>query len=203
MKKQFYKHRGILALLALFLFVAAALGGTIPFFYPCLPDPAKANRQELLRWLITKDMAKETPATQLALAGRLEIEFGAGVDWAAFQGKIDAAQRKLLLQNIPAVLRPWMLAKADAYERLSADCRAAFVERLIDTLEVWRGVEKLLPQTAANAQEPATSPKLATIMIREMEQLRKEAPAAQQKQIGELWADIQMRWFLRSIAPKT
>ena len=103
MKKPLYKHRGILALLALLVFVAAALGGAIPFFYPCLPDPAKANRQELLQWLIAKDIAKETPATQLALAGRLEIEFGSGVDWAAFQGKLDAPQRKLLLQNIPAV----------------------------------------------------------------------------------------------------
>ena len=74
---------------------------------------------------------------------------------------------------------------------------------MIDTLEVWRGVEKLLPQPAANVPNPAKSPKLATMMIQEMEQLQKEAPAAQQKQIGQLWTAVQMRWFLRSIAPKT
>ncbi len=95
-----------MASLAFLMFVAAALGGAISIFNRNLPDPTKANREELLRWLISKDLSRETPATQLALAERLEAEFGAGVDWAAFQAKIDAPQRKQLCRNIPCVLRP-------------------------------------------------------------------------------------------------
>jgi hypothetical protein len=200
MQKLLYNRRGMLALLALLVFVAAAVGGAIPFFYRELPDPAKANREELLRWLITKDIAKETPATQLALADRLETEFGSGVDWTAYQGKLEEPQRRQLLQNIPSVLRPWILEKADAYGRLSTDRQAAFLDRLIDTLEVWQGIEKLLPQPTTNAKNPPT---LATMMMQEIERLQKEAPAAQQKPLGQLWTDVQMRWFLRSIEPKT
>jgi hypothetical protein len=201
MKKLLYKRRGILALLALVAVVTAALGGAIPYFYRDLPEPAKANRDELLRWLIVKDLAEEPPATQLALAERLEVEFGSGVDWSEFEGEMDEAQCGRLMKNIPAVLRPWILKKADAYGRLPTDRRAAFLDRLIDKLEVWQGVEKLLPQPSANASEP--SPKLAAILTREMERLQKEAPAAQRKQLARLWADLQVRWFLRSIAPKT
>jgi hypothetical protein len=203
MKKLPLNRRGILALLLLVGCVAAALGGAIPFFYRDLPHPAKASREELLQWLVVKDVAAETPATQSALAGRLEAEFGSGVDWTAFQAEIDEPQRKQLLKNIPCVLRCWMLEKADAYGRLSADCRAAFLDRMIDSLEVWQGAEKLLPPSAPNGTETAKSPKLATILMREMERLQEESPASQQKRIGRFWTDVQMRWFLRSIKPKT
>jgi hypothetical protein len=203
MRTILYKHRGILALLAFLVFVAAALGGVISIFNRDLPDPAKANREELLRWLIAKDLAKETPATQLALAKRLEEEFGSGVDWAKYQAKIDEPQRKQLFQNIPCVLRPWILEKAKAYAQLAKDRKAAFLDRLIDTLEVWRGIEKLLPQPVASAQNPAPSPKLAAMLVQEMDKVQREVPAEQQKQVGKFWADVQMHWFLRSIAPKT
>jgi hypothetical protein len=203
MKALLHKHRGILALLALLVLVGVALGGAIPFIYRDLPEPAKANRQDLLRWLITKDIAKETPAIQLTLASRLEAEFGSGVDWTAFQGKLNDSQRKQLIENIPSVLRPWMLEKAEVYERLSTDGRRAFLDRMLDTLDVWKGIEKLIPESAANAQNETKSPKLATILMQEMEILQREIPDSQKKQVGELWTAIQMRWFLRSLAPKT
>jgi hypothetical protein len=203
MKKLLYRRRGIFAVLALFVVVAAAVGGTIPFFYGNLPEPAKANRHELLRWLIVKDLAKETPATQLTLAERLEEEFGSGVDWAEFQSKLNDAQRKQLFQNIPCVLRPWILKKAETYEQVAKDQKKAFLDRLLDTLEVWRGVEKLLPNATASGKEPAKSPKLAAILMQEMDKIQKESPVAQQKQIGKFWADVQMQWFLRSFATKT
>ena len=131
--------------------MAAAIGGAIPFFSRDLPDPAKANREELLRWLITKDLAKEPAPTQLALAQRLETEFAAGVDWSEFKNQIDEPQCRATVRKIsPAFCVPWILEKADAYGQLAADQQTAFLDRLIDTLEVWQGVEKLLPKQAEN-----------------------------------------------------
>jgi hypothetical protein len=203
MMKMFPKRRGILVLLAILILVTAAVGGAIPFLPRGLPDPAKATRDELLRWLITKDLAKEPPPTQLAIARRLETEFAAGVDWSSFKDRIDDSQCRQLLKNIPCVLRPWILEKADAYEQLAAEGKNAFVDRLIDTLDVWRGVEKLLPKQAENSQDPANSPKLTAILMQEMEKLQKESPPSKQEQINQLWMAVQMRMVLRSFAPKT
>jgi len=203
MKSLLQNRRGILVVLASVLFVAAALGSAIPFFYGGLPDPAKANRHELLRWLITRDLAAETPTVRLALARRLETEFGSGVDWSKYQGKIDDAQRAQLLKNIPVVLRPWIQEKADAYARLAANEQAAFVDRLIDMLEVWRGIEELLPQPAENGPAAKESCALAAMLQQEIKGLEKESPAPRQKQISQLWSDVQWRWVMRALAPKT
>lgn len=202
MQKPLLKRRGFLALFAFLLVVTAVIGGTIPFFYRDLPEPAKANRQELLRWLITKDLAKEPPERVLALGERLEAEFASGVDWSKYQSKLDEAQRKQLFQNIPYILRPWIVKKAEAYSQIAKDQKSAFLDRLLDTLEVWRGVEKLLPSSTAAGKEPAKSPKLLTILMQEMDKIQKESPDLQQKQVGKFWADVQMQWFLRSIRPK-
>jgi hypothetical protein len=203
MKKVFSNRRGFLALLALLIFVAAALGGAIPFIYHDLPYPAKANRQELFRWLIAKDLAQESSSTRLALAQRLESEFASGLDWNSVEAKIDDSQRTLLLKNIPCVLRPWILEKAAAYERLSEDRRRGVLDRLLDTLEVWQGVEKLLPRPTSNAPETAKPSSLTAILLQEMENLQKEVPVAQRKQVDRLWVAMQTRWILRSLAPKS
>ena len=57
-------RRGILWLLVLVALVAAGIGTAIPFLQPRLPDPAVASRDELLRWLVARDLAKESPQTQ-------------------------------------------------------------------------------------------------------------------------------------------
>jgi hypothetical protein len=201
MKKLLYTRRGILALLALLVLVVGALGGAIPYFYG-LPDPAKANRHELLRWLVTRDIALESLEIQSALADRLESEFGKDVDWSSFRGKLSEAQINRLIHNIPAVLRPWMLKKSDTYAQLSADCRTAFVDRMIDTLEVWQGIEKVIPEPSGVGLSESQTPKLATLLTQEMEKLQKESTAAEQKKLGDLWLALQTRWFLRSFAPK-
>jgi hypothetical protein len=185
------------------ILTAVAIGGAIPFIPRALPDPSKATRDELLSWLITKDLAKEPAPTQLAIAKRLESEFASGVDWSKFKNHLDEPRCRQLIKNIPCVLRPWILEKADAYGQLAAEGQTAFLDRLIDTLEVWRGVEKLLPKQAENSQDPANSPKLADILMKEMKNLKNESPPAQQKQIDQLWAAMQMRWIMRSFAPKT
>jgi hypothetical protein len=203
MKKMLSKRRGILAVLALSMIVASTAGAMFAFSCRGLPEPAKANRQELLRWLIATDLAEQTPETQLTLAERLEAEFGSGIDWAAFQSRLNDAERQQLFRNIPCVLRPWILKKANAYAQMAADQKTAFLDRLLDTLEVWRGVEKLLPQTGASDGVPAKSPKLATILTREIDKLQKDAPLAQQELVGKFWTDVKLHWFLRSFSPKS
>jgi hypothetical protein len=195
-------RRGIFAFLALVALLVVAIGVAIPFLAQSLPDPAKADRQQLLRWLIAKNLEQETPATRLTLAQRLESEFAAGIDWTAFQSKIQEPQRKQLLNNIPCVLRPWILEKAEAYMKLSEGQRTAFLDRLIDTLESWRGVEKILPQSTQNTQGTEKPPKLTAMLLKEMDSLQKEVPTEQQQQLNQLWTAMQARWLWRSFAPK-
>jgi hypothetical protein len=202
MRKMSKKRRGILVFLVLIVLVAGTIVAAIPFFFRNLPEPAKANQQELLCWLVVKDLDKETSATQLALAQRLESEFAAGVDWTKYRSKIDEPERKQLLKNIPCVLRSGFLEKATVYERIATDRRTAFLDKLIDTLEVWRGAEELLPQQKAAEKESSAMPRLASILMGEMEKLKKTVPDSQQKQVDQLWVAVQTRWLMRSFAPK-
>lgn len=202
MKNMLVKYRGLLVAAIVLLTVASAAGMFVALSHRGLPEPAKANRQELLRWLIAEDLARQTPGTLLTLAERLEAEFGSGVDWAAFQSRLDDSQRRQLLQNIPCVLRPWILKKAETYAQIAADQKIAFLDRLLDTLDLWKGVEKLLPRPEQPGSEPADSSKLATILSREMDSLQKDAPASQQEQVGKLWTDVRLHWLLRGFTSK-
>lgn len=203
MKKISVNRRGILVFAAVLLFLTAAVGGAIPLLSRGLPDPEKANREELLRWMVTRDLAKEPPVTQLALARRLESEFAAGVDWAAFKNKINDSQRRQLLNNITCVLRPWILEKAETYGRLAAEGRDAFLDQLLDTLDVWKGVEKLMPKQAQNGQGAAKPTDMNDLMMQEMAKLQKDSSPEQQKQIGQLCVAVQLRKVMRTFAPKT
>jgi hypothetical protein len=202
MKNVLAKYRSLLVVAILLLTVVSAAGMFVAFSQRGLPEPAKANRQELLRWLIAEDLARQTPETLLSLAERLEVEFGSGVDWAAFQSRLDDSQRRRLLQNIPSVLRPWILKKAETYAKIAADQKAAFLDRLLDTLDVWKGVEKLLPRAVPPGGESAEPSKLATILSSEMDALQRDAPATQQEQVGKFWTDVRLHWFLRGLTSK-
>ena len=96
--------RGLLVLaLALVVLAAAAVAG-VALVNARPVDPAKVDRETLLQWIVTRDLAQEPTATRLALVRRLEEECRRGIDWDSLGGQLTDSQRQQLWDNIPLLL---------------------------------------------------------------------------------------------------
>ncbi|MEE9603559.1 MAG: hypothetical protein V3V75_09655, partial [Thermoguttaceae bacterium] len=92
--------------LILILVATAAL--TAGFFYqPSLPHPRDADREQLVRWLVLRDLRGESGELRLALIQRLEQEFSAEVDWDSMSDRLTQSQQQRLRDNLVLLLRPW------------------------------------------------------------------------------------------------
>jgi hypothetical protein len=193
----FWKNRrGILWLLLLVALLAAGIGVTLPLLRPRLPDPAVANHDELLRWLVTRNLAEESPETRLVLIRRLEQEYRGGVDWDALNGQTTEAQRKRLCSNIPLLLGPWLSDRASAYSRLPNAERRQFIDGIIDSLLAWRGAGQLQGEKDGSAAQSGPAGLLSAI-LRQVEECRREAEPQQRHRISQFLAALQLRFLTR------
>lgn len=174
--------------------------GLFVFFYKNgLIDPAYANRQQLFYWLAAKDLGKESLKTKLSLANRLEEECSNGLDWQAIPISLDENQQDRVLNNITILIRPWFAEKARNYGELDTEKRTNYVDRLIDVLTVWRGIEKLLPNLQKDIQGITTSDGIVDLLYKEISLLEKESDEPERNQIGQLWTALKIRWTIRNL----
>jgi hypothetical protein len=162
-----------------------------------LSDPACANRRQLFYWLAYKDLSKQSRQTRLILANRLEQECYKGLDWHSVSVSLDESQQNRVWDNIPLMLRPWLAEKARSYARLTAEKRPDYVDRLIDVITAWRGIEKLLPSQMKLSPGEKTSPGLSNLLCSEIDRIVEESDPPEREQIGELWQALKVRWLLR------
>ena len=192
------KHRGIIRL-ATFLAICLLLciiAGSAWVYSSQLPDPEHANRDELLRWLVTRDMGQESVHTRAVLARRLDSEF-VDVDWEGLGEKMSAEHRHQLWKNMPWLLEPWFMDKLDGYDKCNETQRQAYVDGIIDRMSELSGMNCLREKSENNS-----SPKLTQLLIENVEVWKNQAPPAEKKRIGQFFAAIQTRWLLRSLSGK-
>lgn len=194
-----HNHRGILAVLVSAALLAAAALTAAVWYYPRLPDPARANRRELIRWLVTRDLEHQPAATREVLALRLEEEFSGEIDWSATASELTDGQRQRLCENVVWLLEPWIREKSRQYAGLLPEQRGPYLDRLIDTLKQWQGLDELVPAPAAG--DPA-SPGLMAAARQQLQAVREQAGEAEQQQAGEFVAALQTRWALRELSER-
>lgn len=193
-------HHGSLRLLV--LMVVALVGAVavplvvVPWFWPRLPDPAVADREGLLRWMVARDLNAEPAETRGTLARRLEEEFGSEVDWEAVAEELDESQRRRLWENIVVLLEPWFMDKVDRYFNLAVADRCAYVDRLIDKLVVWQGAESLRPRSAGHGDGQGG---LLEALCAQIERCKQRARPARRKQISQFLMVVQTRWCTRKL----
>jgi hypothetical protein len=188
------KKRGrIVALwLALLLALLATGGVAAAFLFSGLPDPAVANRDQLLRWLVARDLAKESPETCRVLVRRLDEEFASGVDWESLSDQMSEGHRKQLWKNIPLLFRPWLSEKAAIYARLSQEQRSKFMDKVLKTLAAWQGADRL--QAKPSDQGSCDSPRsLLTVFLDQIEACKRNAEPSEREQITQFVLALQMR----------
>jgi hypothetical protein len=96
-------------------------------------------------------------------------------------------------------LRPWILEKSAGYQKVSEDRRLASLDQIIATLEVWQGVETLMPPSSETG---GAETELTTILTGEMKRLLTQLPEEQKKTVEKFWGDLQMRWVMKKMGFK-
>ncbi len=199
------KHRVVLILAALVL--AAALGVTVTaavqIYCYRLPDPALADREDLIRWLVMRDLCNESIHIQRTLASRLEEEFSQDIDWEATASQLDSLQRERLWRNVLVLLEPWFDDKVDAYFTLSPAERPTYVDRLLTTIGVWSNIESLRTDSrpsAADGEPKEASSGLLAVLARKTEQWKQRAEPDRRKQMNQFILAVQCRWLVRRIS---
>lgn len=168
-------------------------------FLERLPDPESADRDALLRWIVTRDLANEPPGTRQTLARRLEGEFRTGIDWDAIGAGLDRSQREQLWENVLVLMEPWYMDKVDGYFELAAAERPAYVDTIIDRIDDWGGVEAVCRENRAEEQPGAGSALLGGLLER-IEVWQRQADGERRGQIRQFQMALQTRWLYRRLS---
>ena len=193
--------RGVLTILLLVVGVAVSTFVLIwlspRLFLKRLPDPESADRDALLRWIVTRDLANEPLGTRQTLARRLEGEFRTGIDWGAIGAGLDRSQREQLWENVLVLMEPWYMDKVDGYFELAAAERPAYVDTIIDRIDDWGGVESVCRQDPPD--EPGATSALLGGLLERIEVWQRQADGKRRDQIRQFQTALQARWLSRKL----
>jgi hypothetical protein len=164
-----------------------------------LPDPAYANRQELFAWLACKDLSKQSWQNRLILANRLEQECSRGLDWKSLGAKLNETQQNRVWSNIPFLLRPWFVEKARSYAVLTVEKRLDYIDRQIDIITAWTGIENLLPNRLHVMPGEKSPSGLSNLLCSEIDRIVEESDPPDREQISQLWTALKVRWLFRML----
>jgi hypothetical protein len=200
--------RGKLIILISIASLAISIGAVIFLIQFDLPSPAYANRQELFAWLIYKDLSKQSWQNRVILANRLEQECK-NLDWKSLGISLNETQQNRVWCNIPLLIRPWFVEKARSYVKLTAEKRRDYVDRLIDIITAWAGIENLLPNRISggcpnfrvneNGTVPFSQSSITNLLCSEIDRIVEESDPPDREQISELWQALKVRWFFRNL----
>ncbi len=184
----------LLAVLPAIITAGVAAASLYP---PSLPNPANCGRDDLLRWVVTRDLTGEPLELQTTLARRLEQEFRGGVDWDQLGPQMTDLQRQQLWQNLPLLLEAWLREKAHAYATMPKEQQRALLDQILSQLATWRGIEAVRPEQA-DVHRP-NSESLLALLQRRMQQYVDRAPSPEREQMGQLLLGIQTRGLAKQL----
>ena len=192
-------NRGIFRLAAFLAsgFVLAVVAGSVWVFLAYgsqLPSPENANRQELLRWLVTRDLGEESAHTREVLARRLDSEF-VDVDWVSLNSRMSDEHRGRLWSNLPLLLEPWFMDKLETYNNRNDTQRPAFVDEIIDRMVELGGMDCL-----RGPSDGGRPPGLMQLFIERAETCKEQARSERRQQMSQFIAAIQTRWLIRALS---
>lgn len=128
------RHRGILAILALFSLVVGGAGGSWYFVFVHLPHPRQASPQQLLRWMVQRDLAAERYDVQLALVDQLEQELKNELRVDDVEARLNTEQQQQLRANFQQLKYVWFVSRTKRYFARPPEQRFSFLERQLDVI---------------------------------------------------------------------
>ena len=178
--------------------LGAAAGAGLFMVYSPLPDPAVASRHDLFRWLVLRDLGKESDDIRRKILGRVDTEFQNVDDMSATIENLDQPHRQMLWHNVTVLLEPWLLGKAEQYPQLPTSARNEFVDHFLDCAQQWSkvGAACTKSQGAAGQGTEAASSKQ---VIDQMQQCVNRANPDQRRKIATFVTAVEGRWLWRQL----
>jgi len=190
---------GLLIGLAVAAMLSVAAGAGLFMAYAPLPDPSAATTEQIFRWLVTRDLSRESPAIQVAIVRRLDVDFEQTSGLAQEIAQLSDPHRAMLWNNISTLLVPWLLEKADAYAQLPAAQRIAYLDSFLDRVDQWSKIgDACRAGGAGQSADPNLS--MTKLFADRIAESSAHAEPAQRKRIAEFLAALQSRWVWRKIA---
>ncbi len=172
------------------LATAVAIGGRWPYR---LADPQTADREGLVRWLVVRDLARESYENQQVLAYRLDEEFfTADFDWNEVSGQLSAPQQRQLIENLVVLFVPWCRDKAAHFATQTPEGRETFLDETLDRLELLVRAGEMIGQGEGDLSET-----LATRMLGEAEKLPLGIPGREADEVRHFLDSLRHRWLVR------
>jgi hypothetical protein len=182
----------------------AAISGYLAWdrFYR-LPDPATANREGVVRWIVLADLDRQPDAVCEQLVERFESLFGDDgdgqnsnpdgiADFTVGAKRLTAAQLALVQRNVEHLKQIWFYAKANAYADLTAAAQPAFLDRQIKAVFRWAALDQQLEQSAGRAHDLGDA--LAEFFVA-IDGWKRNADAALHERINHVVGDGLVRWL--------
>ena len=119
-----------------------------------LPHPRDANQRQLLRWLVLRDVTKQSTDLQLILVDRLEEELQVGIDTSKTTKLSDTYLRRLVA-NIAHLKQLWFVTRCRQYELTDVAERGTFLEARLQTIWNWTRLQ-VAPSEEATSQNAMT-----------------------------------------------
>jgi hypothetical protein len=111
--------------------VSVAVGMQVHAWLYRLPDPATADREGLVRWLVIADLTDRDDATCRALVDRCEVVFADEGQLPSDTQTLDERQLARVKRNVERLKEVWFHARVDDYLALPPDEQPAFLDRQI------------------------------------------------------------------------
>lgn len=139
LKQGVRRHRGILATLVLSGLVAGGTATTWYFQVVDLPHPSHASSEQLLRWVVQRDLESETPDVRLALVDRLVAELNnSGLRVDRNIDGLSERQKQTLHKNLELIKSVWFESRADRYAEIAPDEQMLFLDKQLRTIDLVR-----------------------------------------------------------------
>jgi len=178
--------------------LSAAAGAGLLMVYSPLSDPSVATRQQLMQWLVLRDLSQEPAEIRQKIVLRLDSEFENVGDLDSTIANLEDSHRRMLWHNVTVLLEPWLLGKVQQYSELPASQKPDYIDRFLDRAELWNQVSVAsLKNTASEGEGRASS--VNKLVIERIQQCSNHASPEQRRQIGAFMSAAQARWLWRQL----
>jgi hypothetical protein len=194
------KHRGTLTIVAAVVLsiVSVAAGLQVHSWLYGLPDPATADRDGLLRWLVLADLAEHDDATCRMLVDRLEAEFvgdnAAATNLTSTANDLSQSQRERIAANTERLKEVWFHARVDEYLALDPNGRAAFLDRQIRNIFRCAAIDRQFSSSESN--DNASTGDFIGGFFDSLASWQASAPEPKQPEIDNVVKDGLVRWLV-------
>jgi len=148
------------------------------------------------RWLVTHDVAEQTPSFRRELAERIALQLDCEPQLTSTLDELPSTERTRLTENGRLLMEAWFRDCAVKYAGLpSRDEKRAFVDHQIDRLQLWGVLDFFADDEATDN----SSGRLTLQLIELVQQWIDEAPADEQPMLRDLLNAVQRRYLRRLI----